>query len=464
MKTLGGGGARRLALLAALVVVLGGVAGPVRAASPGVEENPWYRLDQAGEVQVSLWFGWTSTCPYCQRAIPVVDRIAQDLPWVDVRSLQLDGPDGAAHVETLVRLAAGVGQQIGGVPAFLYAGQLRTGFDAEPTTGAEIRRDLIAFRAAVRQFLDGSSPAPTTDPGPAPTQPAPEPTPAAPISLPFIGPIDAATMSLPLLAVMLGGLDAFNPCAMSVLLFLMSVLVGTRSRRRILLIGGIFVFVSGFVYFVLMAAWLNLFLAFGALRLVTVLAGAAAIVAALINIKDFAWYGHGPSLVIPGSARPAIFGRILDLSEATRLRVVIGSTILVAAVANAYEMLCTGGFPVVFTRVLTLNELPTAAYYGYLVLYNLVYVTPLLAIVLFFTWSLGSGRVGEIEARRLKLLSGLLMLGFGILLLFMPERLGDLGATLGLFVAALAVWLFALLVTRRRGRLQPPTQPRVARR
>src|SRR3990170_1405550 len=123
----------------------------------------------------------------------------------------------------------------------------------------------------------------------------PSPTPAGAgtsVVLPLAGPVDARTISLPVLAIVLGGLDAFNPCALSVLLFLLSVLVGSRSRRRMALIGGTFVLVSGLTYFVLMAAWLNLFLLFGALRVVTLVAGGAAVLAALINIKDFAWFGH----------------------------------------------------------------------------------------------------------------------------------------------------------------------------
>src|SRR3970282_3038707 len=107
---------------------------------------------------------------------------------------------------------------------------------------------------------------------PTPAPPAPPATPAGAatsVVLPWAGPVDARTISLPVLAIVLGGLDAFNPCALSVLLFLLSVLVGFRSRARMALLGGTFVLVSGLTYFGLMEAWLNLFLLFGALRVVT---------------------------------------------------------------------------------------------------------------------------------------------------------------------------------------------------
>lgn len=241
-------------------------------------------------------------------------------------------------------------------------------------------------------------------------------------------------------------------------MFLLSLLVASRSRSRMALVGGTFVVVSGLAYFVFMAAWLNLFLLAGALRIVTLLAGAAAVAAALINIKDDAWFRRGPSLVIPERGRPGIFGRMIEATEATRLPMMLTGTALVAVAANPYETLCTGGFPVVFTRILTLSDLPTTGYYLYLLFYNLVYVTPLLLIVAAFTATLGSHAVTERAARTLKLLSGLLMLGLGLLLLLLlllaPERLSDLVTSIAVFGSAVAIWLATVAVDRvRRGRL-----------
>ena len=92
------------------------------------------------------------------------------------------------------------------------------------------------------------------------------------------------------------------------------------------------------------------------------------------------------------------------------MSILIGTTVLAIA-ANSYELLCTAGLPLVFTRVLTLNDLSTPTYYGYLVLYNVVYVVPLLLIVAGFVLTLGRRKLQEAEGRFLKLMSGLMMLG-----------------------------------------------------
>jgi hypothetical protein len=445
----------RAAALAIIVMGAGAaIARGTAAADPSMPPaSTWYHLDARGEVQVDLYFGWTSTCPHCAKARPFVAQMQAELPWLTVHSLQLDG-DNEPNRQAIVALAATIGEQIESVPAFLFDGRLESGFDEATTTGASLRAELVAYHAELVAAFAAASPSPSPSVSPAPA------TGETSVILPLIGPVDARSISLPVLALVLGGLDAFNPCALSVLLFLLSVLVGSRDRSRMALIGGAFVLVSGLTYFVLMAAWLNIFLLFGALRIVTLLAGGAAVLAALINIKDYAWFRRGPSLVIPASAKPGIFGRMLDLSEATRLPALLAGTVLVAVAANSYEMLCTGGFPVVFTRVLTLSSLPVGTYYAYLLLYNVVYVAPLLAVVAFFTWKLGSRGVSEREMRTLKLLSGLLMLGLGLLLLLAPERLTDVGATIGVFGAAIAGWAGIVLVDRLRSRdRNPPAMP-----
>jgi hypothetical protein len=456
--------ARRLIVIALLGLALAAAAPPARAADPSpTPTDPWSHVDAAGDPVVDLWFGWSSTCPHCARARAWLVDFAPTVPWLQVHSLQVDGDDADANIAMLLGLADLVGEPVGGVPAFLFAGRLETGFDEAATTGRQLEQALASFHERLAAAASPpSSPEPSASPS-ASEAPSPSAPPAGGVSpgdpptvtLPGVGTVDATTLSLPLLAVTLGGLDAVNPCALSILLFLVSALVGARSRRRIVLVGGAFVVVSGGIYFLLMAAWLNVFLWFGELRLVTVVAGAAAVVAGIVNVKDFGWFGRGPSLVIPGAARPAIFGRLLDLSETVALPALLGATVLVAAVVSAYEMLCTGGFPVVFTRVLTLAELPVAAYYGYLLLYIGVYVLPMLAIVAVFAATLGTRGVSVNEARRLKLLSGLLMLGIGGLLLFAADRLSDLTWTIGLFGVAIVVWLVAIAIDRGRVRPAP---------
>jgi hypothetical protein len=276
------------------------------------------------------------------------------------------------------------------------------------------------------------------------------------VALPFVGEVSAASLSLPALTVVLASLDAFNPCAFFVLMFLLSLMVHARNRTRMLIIGLVFVLFSALIYFVFMAAWLNVFLLIGELAIITMIAGIVAIIFGAINVKDFFAFKQGVSLSIPEGAKPGLFARMRKLVSADSMPTMIGSTILLAIAANSYELLCTAGFPMVYTRALTLHDLPTAAFYGYLAAYNLIYIIPLMAIVVLFAVRFGSRKLSEREGRVLKLLSGLMMLMLGVLLVFLPAALSNPLTAIGLLVAAiLLTWLIVVIDKRRTDAKSP---------
>ena len=350
----------------------------------------------AGSVE--LHFFWSRGCPHCQAARPFVEALPGRLPWLRLHSLEVGEPANGALYD---RMAQAIGEDASSVPAFLFCGRMMVGFDAPETTGAELVAALEACRAGL---------------GPMPPET---------LRVPVLGELRRDELSLPLLTLVIAGLDAFNPCAFFVLLFLLSLLVHARSRARMLFVGGTFVLFSGLIYFLFMAAWLHVFRWAGELRAVTVAAGFLAVGVAAINVKDYFLFRRGVSLSIPEAAKPGLFQRMRGLLRADSLPAMTAGTVVLAVAANSYELLCTAGFPMVYTRILTLSEVGPAAHFGWLAAYNVVYVLPLLAIVLVFTWTLGGRKLGEAEGRLLKLVSGLMMFGLGLLLLFAPGLLSN---------------------------------------
>jgi len=216
----------------------------------------------------------------------------------------------------------------------------------------------------------------------------------------------------------------------------------------------VFATVSGLVYFLFMAAWLNLFFLIGHLRVITLVAGVLAVLAAAVNVKDYFWFKRGVTLSLTDSARSRLVKRMTGLIGRAGFLPVVAGTAGLAFAANLYELFCTSGFPMVYTRVLTLRELSPAEYYGYLALYNLVYVTPLFLIVVGFSLTLSAHKLTEYQGRVLKLVSGLMMLALGVILLVNPAFLNDLigaAATLAAAVGGAAVIvLIHRLVLRKR--------------
>jgi hypothetical protein len=231
-------------------------------------------------------------------------------------------------------------------------------------------------------------------------------------------------------------------------MFLMSMMLHSGSRRRMFLVGGVFVTISGLMYFLFMTAWLNLFRVIGHIDAITIMAGVVALAVGLINIKDFLWFKRGVSLTISDSARPALYQRMRKLLQARSLLTLLLATTGLALFANLYEFLCTAGFPMVYTRILTLSDLSTFQYYVYLALYNVIYIVPLLAIVVLFAWTMGGRKLQEKEGQRLKLISGSMMLTLGLVLLVNPGLLQNIGATMAVLVVAVGIALVAIYVEK----------------
>jgi len=398
--------------------------------APGARADAtWIEPGADGQPVVHLYFFWSLACPHCLEARPFIESIPDERPWVKLHSLELTRHP--RHVRHYIALADQVGQPAQYVPGLLFCGRMQTGWDDAATSGQALLADLDACRTAAKSgsALDIA-----------------RALPAPAFSVPFLGEVTVDGLSLPLMTVLIAGLDAFNPCAFFVLLFLLSLMVHQSSRARMLAIGGVFVLTSGLMYFAFMAAWLNLFLLLGNLAWVTLAAGALALVFGLVNVKDFFYFGRGVSLSIPESRKPAIYQRARAILAAGNVPAMLAATVLLAVAVNFYELLCTAGFPMVYTRLLTLQELGPGTHYLYLALYNGVYVIPLAVIVGVFAFTLGARKLSEREGRLLKLMSGLMMLQLGMLLMLAPELLNRLGVAFALIgIAAGAAWLAARL-------------------
>jgi hypothetical protein len=243
------------------------------------------------------------------------------------------------------------------------------------------------------------------------------------VRIPGIGVIDAERVGLPLFTVALGLLDGFNPCAMWVLLILLSVLVGVRDRRKLLAVAGTFVAVSGLAYFAFMAAWLNAFLLVGYSRALQVALALVALGVGAANLRSLLG-SHGShagfSFSIPDAAKPWLYHRIGHIARAQSLAAAVSGALALALLANAVELLCTAALPALYTQILALQRVSTGQYYAYLALYNLAYVLDDSLLVGLAVVTLRRFKLQERGGRWLKGLSGGLMLALGLVLLLRP--------------------------------------------
>jgi glutaredoxin len=329
-------------------------------------------------------------CPYCADAKTFLDGVQRQHPELQIIYRRVD-TDSAARDE-LSALSQAHGVWPPGVPAFLAAGKLIVGFESASTTGQEVLRLIDAGTAVHKRTVDSA----------------------------LFGTLSAQRLGLPLFTLALGLLDGFNPCAMWVLLFLLAMLVRQDDRRRIALIAGTFVFVSGAVYYAFMAAWLNVFLAVGLSQPVRLLLAGVALLIGAFNVKDFFALGRGFSFGIPEGAKPGLVARMRRVMQTQALAASLLGVAALAVLVNLVELLCTAGLPAIYTAVLAQQQLGTAAHLAYLGLYIVGYIADDALMVTLAVLALSSAKLTERAGRALKLLSGVVMLALGLVLLLRP--------------------------------------------
>lgn len=335
-------------------------------------------------------------CPHCIRAEKFLQEFNQQRPGLRIVYRFVDDDDQA--LADLINHSKQADVWPPGVPSFVINGQIIVGFDnAEHTGGVLSALVDQTTRNTPKQFDSVESP--------------------------LFGKLSVSELGMPLFTLAIGLLDGFNPCAMWVLLFLLSFLVHLHDRKRMAVIAGTFVLVSGLIYYAFMAAWLNIFLFIGFSTAIRILLGTLALFMGGVNIKDAFAQKAEFSLSIPDSAKPGIYARMRATVAADQLYLSLTTVIALAVLVNFIELLCTAGFPAVYTAILVQQELDLISHYAYLGLYILGYIADDTLMVATAVIALGSQKLTEQAGRWLKLISGLVMFSLGGLLILYPEWL-----------------------------------------
>lgn len=239
------------------------------------------------------------------------------------------------------------------------------------------------------------------------------------IRLPFFGEVQAKSVSLPLLAVVIGALDGFNPCAMWVLLLLISMLIHIKEKWKMWTLGLIFLFTSAIMYFFFMLSWLNITMLFGSVFILRLIIGAVAVGGGSINIRNGLKKDDGCE-VVDSTQRKKLRQRIQEISDQPTFILAIIGIMGLAITVNLVELLCSAGLPIVFTQVLALNQVTYWEKIGYLLIYVSFF---LLDDIIIFVIAMKTFELTGISTKYAKyshLIGGAIMIILGILMVVKP--------------------------------------------
>jgi thiol-disulfide isomerase/thioredoxin len=343
-------------------------------------------------------FFYLPGCPHCEDQKPFNEKL-EDTYSINITSYDATSPQGHALLSAMLE-ERGVEYEPD-FPITIFGNQVFGGWESEATSGR-------AIETALQQCLAGDCPA-RTDPG--------DEDGGGKIVLPIFGEIDLADYSLPALAVILGFVDGFNPCAMWVLVYLITIIATLRDRKRIWMIIGSFVLASGILYFLFMTAWLNVFLLVGYVKPVTTIIGLVALGGGILQVREFVQTkGAVVCKVTDEDSRQKTMTRIQRIVSSPITWGTIVGIVGLAFAVNAVEFVCSAAIPAIFTHVLSLASLTALQHYGYILLY--VFIFMLDDLVIFGTAAFAlTSNLGDRYAKYTRPVGGTILIILGAILL-----------------------------------------------
>ena len=355
-------------------------------------------------------------CPNCVKAGEFLAKLKSLKPQLQIAIR--DVRKEPAALELLKRMAQNQGESALDYPAFVVGGQLIIGFSEEAST-AQLILDTLATTHPTSLGSDNDSNDCETGKelscGLIPPAPAAKQEIA---TINFLGySVPLVQVGLPLLTLAMGMLDGLNHGSTWVLVLMMSLLAPMKNRSLLFTIAGTFIAVQGIIYFMLMTAWLNLFVMAGTSQISEIVIASIALLAGAIYFKKYMYFGQNLSISSHEIAKPGIYTRIRKIVEAENLTVALLGTTVLAILVQIGEFSYTSVFPALYTRILTLQNLDSLSNYGYLLLYDFAYMLDDIIVLMIGVVTLGKGRSQDHEGPMLKLVSGFVIIGVGAYLL-----------------------------------------------
>lgn len=415
-----------------------------------------------GSQPVVLYFFWGDGCPHCAKAKPFLTTLAQQHPTLEVRAYEVWYDE--QNQQLFQRMAAAYGFEPSGVPTIFigdrywegYAEQLNAELEA-----AVVHCSTAGCRDQGLGIIPGLPISAVIPPGAVANPVAAQRGENAAdewastggpdlLTVPGIGTVDLTTQSLVMSTALIALVDGVNPCSLWVLSVLLALTLNTGVRRRVFLVGAVFLTVTSLIY---MAFITGLFTMFSVISFVGWIQAAVALVGiffAAVNIKDYFWYKAGISFTIADEKKPGIYRAMRRVFQAgDSIWGVVVATGVLAAGVSLVEFSCTAGFPVLWTNLLISQQATAMIFVLLLLLYMVIYQIDELGIFLVAVFTLKASRLEEKEGRILKLVGGMLMLTLALTMLINPAWLNQMRSALAVFASAFALAGFVLLIHRK---------------
>ena len=244
------------------------------------------------------------------------------------------------------------------------------------------------------------------------------------VQIPILGDVNMKRVSIPLVAIILGFIDGFNPCAMWILLFLINMFLGQKDKKRSWLLGFTFLFISALIYFFSMLG-INVVLSVATLKWLKIAIAIFILIAGILNLKKYfkTRKEEAGCEVVDDKKRKKLVKRVKKIMESKSLFLSLIGVAILAVSVNLIELACSLGFPMIFTEILTINKIKGLLRVAYLLIYILFYMIDDMAVFTISMITLEATGITNKYNKLCTLISAIIMIIMGLLLLLRPDWL-----------------------------------------
>lgn len=394
---------------------------------------------QTSVITAHLFYG--RECPHCEAELKWFDTYLAQNP--DVRLVKYEVWHDSVNQDRLLAATAAMGQEPSGIPYLIIGKETIVGYTSDKGTGVQIEALIDFYRGHAYTDLISSVlalPPPDVNSPPVGEIVGEEmggrsdriasmaamiddytPT----FSVPFLENIDPRSVSLPLISIIIGAVDGFNPCAMWILIFLITMLFGMEDRKKMWILGFTFLGTSAFVYLLFMISWLNIAIFVNQISYIRMAIGLTAVIFGAVNVWRYYKTRNEAAAcdVVDGKKRRKIMDKIRWITTEKKFILALLGIMALAVGVNVIELLCSLGLPVVFTQILSFNQLSPLAYGFYLFLYIFFFLIDDLLVFVIAMKTLAITPISSKYAKYSHLIGGVIMLAIGLLMLIKPQWL-----------------------------------------
>lgn len=355
-----------------------------------------FPISISAKEKVDIYFFYGSTCPHCAKEKEMLYDLADKNDNIIIHAYEVY--NSKENQELMKKKAEKLNTTVSGVPFTIIEEEYFVGYSETYTKKAIIK--------TINNLIDGTIIEDNYS-----------------VDIPLIGNIETKKLSLPVVTILMGVLDGFNPCAMWILLFLISILITMKEKKKRLILGSTFIMTSTIIYFLFMVAWLNFALFVGATSWIKMLVAFVAITGGIINLKNSLFKKDSGCSIVSDKKRVKMFDKIKKFTSQKSFMLSILGIIALAISVNVIELLCSAGLPVIYTQILALNNVSTLQYYLYIMLYMIFFMFDDMLIFIIAMSTLKLTGISTKYSKISHIVGGILMIIIGLLLIFNPGLL-----------------------------------------